>query len=229
MNSQCSHHHHHDHNHKHESSSLWNHHGHSHGDLHGRELLWAVIINVLLTVVQLVGGVLSGSLALVADAVHNFSDAGSLALAAFVRKVSGRPPSDKMTFGFGRAEILGALVNSTTLVAVGLYLLYESIERFYNPQKVEGEIVVGIAAFALIVDLITVGLTYKGAKESVNIRAAFIHNLSDAFASVVVMISGALILWLQLSWIDLLASLLISVFILYHSYLLLKECLSILM
>lgn len=205
------------------------HHHHHHHDLHGKQLVWAVVINVILTFVQLIGGLMSGSLALVADAVHNFSDAGSLAIAAFARKVAGLPPSDKMTFGYGRAEILGALVNSTTLVIVGIYLLYESVDRFFHPQPVEGWVVIGVAGVALVIDLITALLTFKGAKSSVNIRAAFIHNVSDAMASVVVIISGVLILLFQWYWIDLAATVLISVYILYQSYFLIRECIAVLM
>lgn len=209
------HHHHHHHHHNH--------------DLQGRSLVFAVFINVVLTLVQLVGGLLSGSLALVADAVHNFSDAGSLAIAAFARRVAGLPASDRMTFGFGRAEILGALVNSTSLVVVGFYLLYESFQRFFHPQPVEGMTVIWVAGVALIIDIITALLTLRGSKDSLNIRAVFVHNLSDAFASLLVMISGCLILWYQVYWVDLAASVLISFYILYHSYILIKECIGVLM
>jgi cobalt-zinc-cadmium efflux system protein len=234
MDKRASHHshgdhdHNHDHDHDHDHTGFKMHHHHHH-DVHGRQLVWAVVVNVALTVVQLVGGVLSGSLALVADAVHNFSDAGSLALAAFARRVAGLPPSERMTFGYGRAEILGALVNSTTLVIVGLYLIYESVDRFLHPQPVDGWVVIGVAGVALLVDVITALLTYQGAKNSVNIRAAFVHNVSDALASVVVMVAGAAILIWQWQWLDLAATLLISAYILYQSYFLIRDCLTILM
>lgn len=215
--------------HGHNKSNHHHHHHHGQGDIHGQRLLWAVVANVLLTVAQLIGGILSGSLALIADAVHNLSDAGALALAAFARRVAGLPPSERMTFGFGRAEILGALVSSSSLVVVAGYILYESIERFYHPQEIEGWMVIGVATLALFVDLVTAALTFRGSKESLNIRAAFIHNLSDAMASVAVIISGSLILWWKLYWADLVASILISLYILYHSYFLIRECLAVLM
>ncbi|MCB0366166.1 MAG: cation transporter [Bdellovibrionaceae bacterium] len=227
MTSECGHDHQHSHDHGHGSG--FGHHHHHHHDLHGRQLVWAVVINVVLTLVQLVGGLMSGSLALVADAVHNFSDAGSLAIAAFARKVAGLPASERMTYGYGRAEILGALVNSTTLVIVGLYLLYESVDRFLHPQPIDGWVVIAVAGVALVVDVITALLTFKGAKDSVNIRAAFVHNVSDALASVVVIISGSIILLMNWYWVDLVATVLISVYILYQSYFLIRECLSVLM
>lgn len=228
MTSNCGHNHDQDHSHAHNHGSGLGHHHHHH-DLHGRQLFWAVLINVVLTVVQLVGGLMSGSLALVADAVHNFSDAGSLAIAAFARKVAGLPPSERMTYGYGRAEILGALVNSTTLVIVGIYLLYESVDRFLHPQPVDGWVVIIVAGVALVIDALTAFLTYKGAKDSVNIRAAFVHNVSDALASVVVIIAGSVILLMGWHWVDLVATVLISVYILYQSYFLIRECLSVLM
>ena len=206
--------------------------GHSHHhyhDLYGKQLVWAVAINVALTLVQLIGGLLSGSLALIADAVHNFSDAGSLAIAAFARKVAGLPPSKTMTFGYGRAEILGALVNSTTLVIVGIYLLYESVDRFLHPEPVQGWVVIGVAGFALVIDTVTALITFQGAKDSVNIRAAFVHHVSDALASVVVILSGTLILLFDWLWVDWIATVLISVYILYQSYFLIRECFFVLM
>lgn len=198
-------------------------------DLSGGRLLWAVIINVLLTVVQLVAGVVSGSLALVADALHNFSDAGSLVVAYFAKKISGKPATQAMTFGYGRAEILGALINSVTLVVVAVYLAYESIGRFNDPKPIEGWIVIAVAGVALVIDVVTAWLTHAGAKKSVNFRAAFVHNVSDALASVVVMVSGALILLYQVYWVDLAATLIISAYVMWHSSSLLKTCIRILM
>lgn len=225
------------HTHHHHSPSEKEH-GHSHGhhhhhhDIEGvsqRKLYWAVAINVLLTVVQFVAGAISGSLSLVADAIHNLSDAGAIILAAFANRISQLPADRKMTFGYRRAQILGALINSSTLVLVAIYLIYESWNRFFDPQPIDGWIVIYVASVALVIDLFTAFLMYSGSKSSINIRAAFIHNVSDALASVVVIISGVLIILFQQYWVDLVATILISIYILYHSYFLLKKCVQILM
>ena len=196
---------------------------------HGKALFWAIVVNVLLTIVQVIGGLLSGSLSLLADALHNFSDAGALIIAYMAQKVSGFPANKEMTFGYGRAQILGALINSVTLVIVGLYLLYEAWMRFQSPSKIDGWMVIWVAAIALIVDLGTAWLTHAGSKESINMKAAFVHNVSDAMASIVVIISGSLILVYETYWVDLVATVIISAYILYQSGGLIKSSIKTLM
>ncbi|MGH1468746.1 MAG: cation diffusion facilitator family transporter [Bdellovibrionales bacterium] len=196
---------------------------------HGSALFWAIVVNILLTVVQVVGGVLSGSISLIADALHNFSDAGALIIAYFAQKISGKPADEEMTFGYGRAEILGALINSVTLVLVGGYLLIEAGKRFLHPEPIDGWMVIVVASIALVVDLFTAWLTYKGAKDSINMRAAFIHNLSDAMASVVVIISGTLILLFNVYWVDFVATAIIAIYVVWHSWGLIRSCIKTLM
>lgn len=204
--------------------------GHQHGFITNKKaLFWAILINILLTIAQVVGGLMSGSLSLLADALHNFSDAGSLIIAYIAEKISGLPADEKMTFGYGRAQILGALINSVTLVIVAMYLFYEAFERFRSPQEIDGWMVIGIACVALVIDTLTAWLTHTGSKESVNMKAAFVHNVSDALASIVVIISGALILLYKSYWVDLVATIVISVYILYQSLGLIKNSIKILM
>lgn len=192
-------------------------HSHPHvDDMQSNRLLLAVIVNVLLTVVQIIGGLVSGSLALIADAIHNLSDAGSLIVALVARKISRRPADDVMTFGYGRAEIIGALVNFTTLILIGLYLIYEAIFRLASPEPIAGWIVVIVAGVALVVDIATAMLTYTMSKESMNVRAAFIHNVSDALASVGVMIAGSLIILFDWTIADALVTISIAGYVLYH-------------
>ena len=143
-------------------------------DAGDRKVAAAIGVNILLTLVQIAGGILSGSLALIADALHNFSDAASLVIAFAARKIARRKADAKMTFGYDRAEVVAALINYTTLIIVGLYLIYEAVMRFIEPQGVDGWLVVIIAAVALIVDMVTALLTYTLSKTSVNIRAAFL-------------------------------------------------------
>jgi cobalt-zinc-cadmium efflux system protein len=157
-------------------------------------LLWAIAVNVMLTLAQIVGGLVSGSLALVADAVHNLSDAASLGITLAARKIARQPMQPSMSFGYGRTEVVAALVNYTALILIGVYLAWEAAWRFVDPAPVGGWVVVIVAGAALLVDAVTALLTWRMAKESVNIRAAFIHNLADAGGSVAVIVSGVLIL-----------------------------------
>lgn len=196
-------------------------HGHHHhidpqaGD---RRVFAAIAVNMGLTVAQIVGGILSGSLALIADALHNFSDAISLVIAFGARKIARRPRDANMTFGYGRVEVVAALINYTTLIVIGFYLLYEAAMRFADPQPVEGWLIVIIAGIALIVDAVTAALTYVMSKSSVNIRAAFLHNVADALGSVAVIVAGTLILLYDWRLIDPLVTVLIAGYILWQSF-----------
>ena len=192
-------------------------HGHAHidpesGDKRVAIAIWA---NGLLTVAQIAGGILAGSLALIADALHNFSDMASLVIAFGARKIARRPADARMTFGYGRVEIVAALINYTTLIVIGLYLIYEGAMRFVDPVEVGGWTVVILGAVALVVDALTAGLTWSMQKGSVNIRALFVHNLSDALASVAVIVGGTLILLYDVTWVDPAITLGIAGYILY--------------
>ncbi|MCY0095493.1 cation diffusion facilitator family transporter [Hoeflea ulvae] len=193
------------------------HHHHVDPDAGDARVFWAVIVNLGLTVAQVIGGILSGSLAMIADAVHNLSDALSLIIAFFARKIARRPADAAMTFGYGRAEVVAALINYTTLIVIGLYLIYEAVIRFIEPSGVDGWLVVIIAGIALAVDVATAMLTYSLSKDSVNIRAAFLHNVADALGSIAVIFAGTLIILYDWQIIDPLVTLLIAGYILWMS------------
>lgn len=205
--------------------------GHSHGEenLSDRQLIFAVAINVLLTVAQIIGGILSGSLALIADALHNFSDAASLGLAWFARRI-GRLPADKlMTFGYAQGEVVAALINLTTLLIIGFYLLVEAINRFADPQPVEGWTVIGVAGIALVIDLVTAFITHRGASDSINMKAAFLHNVSDAMASVGVIAAGVLILLYDFYLADLIITVVIAGYVIWQGLSLMPRTVRLLM
>ncbi|NOY17748.1 MAG: cation transporter [Gammaproteobacteria bacterium] len=205
------------------------HHDHGADDMGDRRLGFAIVINMLLTVAQVIAGIVSGSLSLIADALHNFSDASSLLIAFAARKI-GRQPADQLkTFGYKRAEVIAALINLVTLVIVGLYLIYEAIWRVFDPQIITGWTVIIVASIALVIDIATAILTYTMSKNSVNIRAAFIHNVSDAMASVGVIIAGTLILLYQWYWTDTFFTFVIAGYVLYQAGMLLPETIHILM
>ncbi|WP_394205857.1 cation diffusion facilitator family transporter [Shewanella waksmanii] len=203
-------------------------HSHNHGS--DGKLSIAVFINILLTLAQIIGGIISGSLSLIADALHNLSDAGAIVVAIIARKIGNKGSNKTMTYGYKRAEIIGVLINSTSLIAVGIYLIIESVGKYFNPTPIDGWIVFWIAGIALVIDLATAFLTYSaGAKNNMNIRAAFIHNISDALASVVVIIAGLLIIYFQLYIFDVIATIGISLYVIYHGCILLKKCIMIIM
>lgn len=193
------------------------HHHHIDPDAGDGKVAAAVAVNIALTLVQLIGGVFSGSMALIADAVHNFSDAISLIIAYGARRIARRPADGTMTFGYGRAEVVAALINYTTLIVIGLLLIWEGIARLIDPPGVTGWVVVIVAGVALIVDLVTAALTYRLSKHSMNIRAAFLHNLTDAASSVAVIVAGTLILLYDWRLVDPLATLGIAGFILWSA------------
>jgi cobalt-zinc-cadmium efflux system protein len=207
-------------------------HDHSHHDVDAmgdQRLLVAIVINMLLTLAQVAGGIISGSLSLIADALHNFSDASSLLIAWVARKIGRQPPDAFKTFGYKRAEVIAALINLVTLVLIGLYLVYEALWRFYTPQEIEGWIVVIVAGAALVIDVATAMLTYSMSKNSLNIRAAFLHNVSDALASVGVIVAGSLILLYGWYWTDTVMTLAIAGYVLYQAASMLPTTIHILM
>lgn len=206
---------------------------HDHGlpsDLAGdRRVGAAIAVNIALTLVQIIAGVVSGSLALIADAVHNLSDALSLGIAFYARKLARRPADETMTFGYGRAEVIAAMVNYTTLIIVALYLAVQGVERLFNPVEVEGWIVVIVATVALVIDAVTALMIFRLSAQSMNMRAAFLHNMADALGSVAVILSGTLILLYDWRLIDPIITLGISGYILWHSALGIRPVLSVLM
>lgn len=198
--------------------------GHNHAHHHhvdpkagDAKVAFAIGLNLLLTLAQIIGGIVAGSLSLIADAMHNLSDAMSLVIAFGARKIARRPADARMTFGYGRIEAVAALINYTTLIVVALYLVYEGVARFFEPTEVTGWIIVIVAAVALAIDLGTAALTYRMSKTSMNIRAAFLHNLADAFGSVAVIIAGTLVILFEWYWVDPLVTLLIAAYILWHA------------
>lgn len=194
-----------------------------------RRLGLAIIVNIFLTLAQIVGGIVSGSLSLIADALHNFSDAASLLIAWVARKISRQPADHFRTFGYKRAEVIATLINLVTLVLLGLYLIIQALWRIYEPAIIEGWTVVIVAAIALVIDVVTARLTYSLSKDNMNIRAAFLHNVSDALASVGVIIAGSLILLYNWYWSDTLLTFVIAGYVLYQAATLLPKTLHILM
>jgi cobalt-zinc-cadmium efflux system protein len=206
-------------------------HNHSHGteDVSDGVLLWAIIVNLGLSVFEFIAGLISGSVALMADALHNTNDAGALLIAYIARKISRKGADHAYTFGYRRAELIGAMIQLTALILVGLYLVYEAVRRMFNPEPLEGGWIMAAAGVALVVDVATAWLLWSMSKGSLNVKAAFMHNLTDAGASVAVLLGGAAIYWLGWNWVDPLLTLLIAGYILWMSWGMLLRTSSILM
>ncbi|MCZ0960132.1 cation diffusion facilitator family transporter [Paracoccus benzoatiresistens] len=199
-------------------------HGHSHGHGHGHHhhhhgdsaIGWAVVVNLALTAAQIVGGYSADSTALIADGIHNLSDALALVLAFGARRLARRAATPDWSYGWGRAEIVAAFVNYLALIAISMWLAIEALGRLADPPQVAGGLVMGLAAFALVVDLATAALVWRAAKDSANIRAAFLHNLADAGVSVAVILGGALIWAFGWNLADPILTMAISAVILWH-------------
>ena len=202
---------------------------HHHVPESDRSLLIAIFLNGLLTLAQVIGGIISGSLSLIADALHNISDAASLGIALFARTISRKPADEFKSFGYQRAEVIAALINLTLLITVSIYLIYEAVWRVIEPQVIAGWIIVLVAGIALIVDMFTAMITYRLSKNNLNMKAAFLHNLSDALASIGVIIAGALILLYQWYWVDTLVTFLIAGFVLWQGIIMLPKTVHLLM
>jgi cobalt-zinc-cadmium efflux system protein len=209
--------------------------GHQHGHRHAPEdisdqgLLWAVGLNIGLSGFEVVAAVIAGSVALMADALHNFNDCAALFIAYVARKISRRAANERFTFSYRRTELVGAMINLTALVVVGLYLIYEALRRIIEPQELSGGWMMAAAGVALVVDVITAWLLWAMSKGSMNVRAAFVHNLTDALASVAVLAGGAAVYFFGWDWLDPVLTLAIAGYILYLSVGMLRRTASILM
>lgn len=192
-------------------------------------LVFSIILNLIITVAEIVGGLLSGSLALLSDALHNFSDTTSLGISLVAAKIAARQPDSRKTFGYRRAQIIGAFINLITLVLIALFLIREAIERYFDPQPITGQVMLVVAVIGLLANLLTAALLFRQSKVSLNIRSAFVHVLGDAFSSVGVVISALLIVSYQLYLFDSLVTFLISVYILAHAAGMLRQTMNILM
>lgn len=181
------------------------------------------------TIAEFVGGWLTNSLALLADAGHMLSDVGALALSLFAIWIAGRPATSRLTFGYYRAEILAALANGATLVGVSLYIFFEAYERLWQPPQVAGLPMLGVAFGGLIVNLIGLWLLHGGAEDNLNFRGAWLHVLTDALGSVGAMIAGVLVWAFGWQWADPAISVVIGLLVIYSSWRLLAEATSVLM
>ena len=215
----------HDHMHNHQEA------GHSHdtSTLSGKKIFWVTLLNATITITEIIGGILSGSLALLSDAIHNLSDTVAIAFSYFANKISSKPKDTKKTYGYKRAEVLSAFVNSTVLLAISIWLIFEAIRRFQSPETVNGTLMIIVAFIGLIANFISVFLLEKASHENLNIKSSYLHLLSDTVSSIGVLAGGVAIKLWGITWIDPLVTVLISLYILKETWNVIKTTTDILM
>lgn len=207
-----------------------NSHNHSHKHVvQGKNLVYSILLNLLITVSQIIGGIASGSLALLSDALHNFSDVLSLGFSLIAHKLSHKKATEDHTFGYKRAELIAAFINASTLIIVAFILIYGAANRFFNPQPIESSIVIWLSILGIVVNGGSVLLLQKDAEHNINMKSAYLHLLTDMMASVAVLVGGLLMKFFGWYWVDGVLTILIGFYLIYVGYDLLKTSTKMLM
>jgi cobalt-zinc-cadmium efflux system protein len=193
-------------------------HGHSHNNSRGRNILFTIILNVLITIGQIAGGIISGSMALLSDAAHNLSDVLSLVISYLASRISGRVQTTRQTYGFKRAEIFAAFINTAILLVIGVILIWEAITRILYPQPISGEIVIYLAAAGAVLNGLSLIFIRKEAQANMNFRSAYLHLFMDMLTSVAVLLGGFVIKLFNFYLIDSILTILISLYLIYSSW-----------
>jgi cobalt-zinc-cadmium efflux system protein len=203
-------------------------HIHKH-EVKGKNLVFSILLNLLITVAQVVGGIVSGSLALISDALHNFSDVLSLGFSLVAHRLSRKKASIDHTFGYKRAELIAAFINATTLVIVAFLLIYGAIERFFNPHPIQSGLVIWLAVLGIVVNGFSALLLKKDSKHNINMKSAYLHLFTDMMASVAVLVGGLLMKFYGWFWVDSVMTILIAIYLIVVGVDLLKTATKMLM
>jgi cobalt-zinc-cadmium efflux system protein len=214
----------HAHNHAHHSA----HHHHHHHAAVGKPLLWTLVLIIGFAGVEAIAGWISGSLALLGDAGHMVSDATALGIALLAAWIATKPPSNKHSYGLGRAEVVAALINGLFMIVIVVSIIVAAVERIQTPQPVTGSTVMWVAALGLLINLLAVFIL-SGGEQNLNIRGALLHVIGDLLGSVAALISGAVIYFTGWTPIDPILSVFICMLILFSSLQLLREVLQVIM
>lgn len=204
-------------------------HSHTSHQVSGKNMALAILLNIIISVGQIIGGIISGSMALLSDALHNFSDVISLVLSYITNRLAKRKSTEGQTYGFKRAEILSAFINSATLIGIAIFLVYEGIERYINPISINEDIVIYFALGSIVINFVSVLLLHKDSKENINIKSSYLHLLTDVLTSIAVLIGGLLMKYYGIYRIDSILSIIIAIYLIISSYRMLIESVKILM
>ena len=198
-------------------------HHHHQGNIKPENLLIAIFLNFAITIVEIIGGILSNSYALLSDSMHNFGDTIAIFLAYLSNKISRRTPTLSKTFGFKRIEIIAALINGIALIVICVILLYGAIIRLKYPTPINGFMMIVIAIIALLANFIAMALLKRDREKNLNIKAAYLHLLVDTFSSGTVVLGGILIFFYKIYWLDPILTFVISIYILKEAWYILKQ------
>ena len=205
-------------------------HNHSHHhEVQGKNLIYSILLNLLITVAQIIGGIASGSLALLSDALHNFSDVLSLGFSLIAHKLSRKKATEDQTFGYKRAELIAAFVNASTLIIVAFILIYGATDRFFHPKPIESNLVIWLSLLGIVVNGGSVLLLQKDAEQNLNMKSAYLHLLTDMMASVAVLVGGLLMKYYNWFWVDGVMTILIALYLIVVGIDLLKTSTKMLM
>ena len=205
------------------------HNHHHHQDISGKNLLISSVLNFIITIVEIIGGLVSNSLALLSDALHNLGDTSAVFIAYMAHLISKKDYTDKKTFGYKRIEILAALFNAIVLIAITSYLFVEAFKRIQNPEPIRGKIMFVVAVIGLLANIFSVLLLKRDSRHNINVRAAYLHLLGDTISSVAVITGAVVIYFFGFFWIDPLITFIVGLYILKETWSVLKQAVEILM
>jgi cobalt-zinc-cadmium efflux system protein len=189
----------------------------------------SLFLTLAFVVIEAGAGIFANSLALLTDAAHNLTDVIALGLTWFAIRVTSQPANAQKTYGYHRAGILVALLNSTTLVLISLGIFYEAYRRFINPPEVQSGILIGVGLIAVVINLVTALLVHRGSQTDLNLRSAFVHLMGDVISTIGAVIAGVIIYFTNANWLDPLVSVLIGFLILYNAWGILRDAVDILL
>jgi cobalt-zinc-cadmium efflux system protein len=204
-------------------------HEHHHNEVRGRNLGFAILLNVGITIAQAIGGIISGSMALLSDAAHNFSDVLSMVISFLANRLAKREATEKQTFGFRRSEILAAFINSATLIIISVIILFEAIQRLVNPVPISANLVIYLAIAGILVNGISVLFIRTDSHENMNMKSVYLHLFGDMLISIAVLLGGVAMKYLLWYRIDSIFSIVIAIYLLYLSWGIVRSSLRIIM
>lgn len=195
----------------------------------GKRFLAVTLLNAGITVVEIVGGLFAGSLALLSDAFHNLGDSFSIIMSYFAQVIAGRPENRRRTFGYRRAEIIAAWLNALFLIVVAAFLIVEAVRRLNHPQHIKGGIMLIVALVGLVANFASAALLHAGSHDNLNVKATYLHVLSDALASIAVMLGGLVLMFVNLTWLDPVLTIAVSLYVAKEAWPIVKKTTGILM